>query len=445
MFSKCFKTMLLGLVIGLGVQTSSVSAQATGGNGPSVPEVFPHVNFHTASMFIDTLRADFIATGRVVGIDKSNGFPEVVFMPMEYLMGEAIPESKINVYTGVNSDLDHLIGQEIVGAVVKNYDRNIYGFAHSVHSITPESLSPQTSIDFYKEIIAINEQYEDEIAIVHETSIGLKYHEVLPYPAEVVSAWSDVLVKNLGYTGTQAAHHSGRELLHNPVFRDVLTESQLSEVAQSLPSTHPGTYDRGYGFLVLAVNKHKGVSISSSMNMVREETAFVNLAHVARYLKQFPEGAVVDAFKAIYMDKAEETTTARRNAILLAGKYGSNLALPSLRSLLGHETDKQIQHQLLAAFRELPDFGNFKALAYYLNGGDENQESGLQKDCVNNNTLHKRTLLAIAVIDDANTDLYIDLAWIRAKDAWLKKFLYYITSPNKQWRGIVEVLNHEDK
>ncbi len=426
------------------------------------------LNFQTVSMFRDLFRSDFIARGLVVDVLEEGGFDRLVFQPTNYLYGEALAEETVVLHVGTNADLSELQGQEAVCACMQSNDGR-YGLTHGLASITPEAFSVQTSVDFYTDLLALNADYGFEIqqALEEDPADG-RYD----FPVPLVESWTDVLVRYLGHSDTQAAQHAGRELAANPLFEKSLNALDLRMIADSLIETSvPGSYDRGFSYIILKQRKSRALSIQAAIELIKEETAYINIDHLTNYLRSacglpsllsetpnaiqalsveeqeeiplFEEQDVVDALKALYENR-EEATRIRRNAIIAAGQFASELSLPSLRKLLGHESDMEIKHRLLEAFRFIPHQDNLTVLQNYLNGGDAlRAEPKIHNDCLDSRKILKRTLLAIAVIGSEESDTLIQLAYETARFDWLKDFIRPLRKANPEWRELVEILDNE--
>ncbi len=397
------------------------------------------LNLATPSMFADTFRATFIARGYIVDVDHTTRFDQPIFRPIEYIMGTAIDAEEIPLVINSNADMSFLKGQEVVCAVIAATN-GTYGPCFGFESLTPANLSPSTSKAFYEDILAANAPYTTEImAALEENPTNCNFN----FPWELKVEWAKILVKYMGYTGTHAAHHAYREMLHNPVFKDILWETEDENLLQLISDyvgiSSPGTFDRGYGVLTLWKYQYPGVSIQKIMELVRNETAYLNIDHMAKYLTLFDKQQVVDAAADIYTNKQTESIQARRNAIFFAGAFGSTLACETLLPLVGREGDTKTKHVLLDALCELPHKDNFGTLAKYVNGGDKDHLEGIQTDCLDSRLLLKRALLAIALIDSQASNVYIDGAYIRAKPLWLRQYLQYLTRPNKEWRKLVNL------
>lgn len=444
---------LASVLLAGGIHT--ILAQETGKNdrvsgiGPTHGETgddadptaeFQH--FRTASIFIDTFRATHIARGTIVDVVNVNGFPALVFKPMEMLKGVAPAQETMTLITGTNADLSSLKGQAAVAGIIETVDGE-YGLAHGVQSLTPESLNVEASVKLLKDVLDLNARYSVAIqTALNENPRSGKFR----FPAKLVEGWTNILLDNLlRESRSQAAHHSGRELLVNPVFKGVLTEEQLHRIGQEVGEfSASGTYDRGYIYLILAQYHSDAASIDTTLNLMRGETALNNVDHMAHYLRSaFDEKSVIEKLSKVYGNR-EESALARRNAIAMAGSFGSTEALPTLRVLLGHETDRSAKRELLNAFRDLPHEGNFQPLLNYLNGGDATSEKGVQTDCVDSRNLLKRTLLAMAVVDSKASNITIREAYLTASFPWLKDFIRPLLEENKQGRGLVKVLDNED-
>lgn len=444
-------------------------AQATPGAAANAPEQSEWLQTHTISMFTDVLRADVIATGTIVEVENP-GWPRLVFEPDEYLKGSPLPMQRVTLITNTNAQITYLEGQRVVAGIVHRADNDTYGLAHGVQSLTPEHLGVETSIQFYRDLLAAAAPYDIEIAEALEAN---PKDGMFAYPEVLVDAWLEIFVEYFGETGTQAAHHASRELWGNPVFQDRLTEDHLASIASNLVESDPGTYDRGYGYMLLNREGSNALALADCINLMRDETAYVNLDHMAIYLQNaFERDAVVEAVSEV-MTSQLYTESERHNAMQLASRHGGKGFLSAMHELIGHENTLANKRALLECFRNIPDPSNLPVLINYLNGGDaEGSEVKVQDDCSTSRGFFKRTMLAIAMI---NTDIddelfnydpetetleeheaernmavhnssnaFLRVAYGQARYQWVRDYLKYLQPENEDWRKVIQIFAFED-
>jgi hypothetical protein len=417
--------------------------------------------FRTATMFADTFRASHIIRGHVVDCEWPSANTLLTIRPFEYLKGDPLPDQLITVQTLNNADLRFTVGEETMVSVILRDDGAI-GLAHGITSMTTgaRGWNVQASVNLINDLLAINSEFEDEVSAAYAQAPADANFRV---PTYVREAWTGAFVRAFEATDSWAAYQAGMELTQNPTFQnEQLAEGHLATIARALRASKPATYDRGYGYILLARHAAPLISIEEAISHIREERADVILDHIAVYLATcFPDTEVVPALAAIY-GKPTRTFGAngfkddeRANAILVAGQFGSRKALPTLLPLLGYETTARPQRELLKTMAALSHESNYLPLVSYLNGGvattpfEHVSERSLgerprfQYDTLNSVYLHKLTFLAIAMIDSPESNELIDLAFEKSRVPELKHFLRPLREVNKGWRHYVNMMAGE--
>lgn len=452
------------VVGGVALLSDRGEAQASGHQSPDVtaPILLPGESvapekalydlgeFNTATLFTDTLRASHIARGYIVSTDFPQVNVKVRFQPLEYLHGEPLEQAVVELFTGLNSDLNYLVGREATCAWIVNETNGEMGLAHGVFSLTPDynGWNPSATVNFYRELLTINQEAGEDLQTALEQRPA---DQVIRAPMWVRQAWVDTLVSTLGVAGSMAAYHAGIELMSNPTFQGMLSDSQLNTIAGYAGRSLDATHDRGYCYMLLKKYNRPFIDLETAINQIRTEKANILIDHIAEYLAAAGlSDDAVPMLAEIYTNKRTPTNPSgysddeRANAIIAAGIMGNRKSLATLKPLLGHESTRRVKRELLNTFARLHHADNFKTLLNYLNGGDMLSVSNVQTDNKDSIQLHKRTLLAIAMIDSAESNALIEQAYARTRVPEFKRFLLPLLERNKGWRTSVQLLDLED-
>lgn len=459
------------------VSAQSTPATDTGGDEQELVHDW-YLNVTTVSMFTDTLRADFIATGTIVSVDNE-GLPVLTFQPDEYLSGTPLAQAQVDLHTGTNADLRDLEGKRVVAGVVYRPDQDKYGLAHGVQSLTPEGFGVETSTQFYRDVLAKIAPWQQQVDAALEAN---PEDGKFAFPQELVSELVDTFVEYMGQTGTQAAHHAARELTENVIFEGRLSEDHFASMASNLLESDPGTYDRGYSYLLMAKYENAALSLENALGLILDETAFINLDHLVRYAKvawtsEEDLAALVEGLGEIMIDTASYTDEQRHNVMQVISRHGDKGFLPYMHQRLGHESTISNKRVLLECFRNIPDASNLKPLISYLSGGsglddayDAENFVKIHEDCATSRGFFKRTMVAIARINTdidaekynakydsaeeqdaareqavhASSNAFLRSAYAQARYPWVKDFLKLLQPENEGWRTVIQILPFED-
>ena len=418
--------------------------------------------FRTATIFTDVFRATHIIRGHVVDCEWRKANNTITIRPTTYLKGDPLPEQLLTIETLSNSDLRFTIGEETLVGVIHTVDGR-FGLANGIASMTTgaRGWNVQASVDLATQLLTINSEFAEEVEAAYAQAPADAYFRV---PEYVRGAWVNALVNAFSVTDSWAAYQAAQELTHNLTFvSHDLEPGHLTTIANAVRNSKPGTYDRGYGYIMLARHAAPLVSIETAIKHVRDEKADIVLDHIASYLAAcFPSNEVVPALAEIYGkpkrlvgEEAGYTDDERANAIIVTTQFGSRDALTTLLPLLGYETSRRPQRELLKSLAALSHENNYLPLISYLNGGVattpletiERRSLGevprQQHDVLNSVHLHKLTLLAIAMIDSEESNAFIDAAFEQTWVLELKHFLRPLRSINKGWRDYVNMIPGE--
>lgn len=435
-----------GLIPTVQAEASALTVTETGVEDPYKDEP----NFSTYSLFHDVLRGTHIAVGNVTAVTTTRPDNLITFEPSEYLMGDPLATTSIDLISGVNSDLSELVGQRVVLSFIETPDGE-YGLTHGVHSLTPDhftvtangvahelTFGVDTSIAMYKQLLLTKAEYGEVIDVALAANPEDGNFEL---PSSLVGEWAYTLVQYLGESNTRAADHAGRTLYNEPVFKNALTEDMLGTIKQHVVTSEPQSYDRGWMYMLLA-REGSELRLHDVMQNVRDEVAKINLDHIAEYLHEVhDEEDVVTELANIYTSVAN-TVDERRNAVIVAGQFGSRQSLPYLHQLLGNVSGLDLQRELLNTLYFLRSEESFTPLVNYINGGTAVTESGKQRDVLENRELYKRAIRAIAVIDSEHSNLYLRQAYTTVKEenaTWVREFMWPLLPQNKHWRELVMI------
>lgn len=451
---KSSNRITLGLVAGAGLMSAALAlmlptphaVQAEDQQAPATTEWVQQTswqgepNFKVSSMFHDVFRSTHIAIGRVSAVTYPSSNVKITFEPTEYLMGSPIDTPSVDLITNFNGDLRHLVGTEVVCGMLHAANGK-WGLTHGLESVTPVSWDVSASVQMYRDLVSINAEYSEEIAIaLDENPMDGRFN----FPDGLMSAWTDLLVRNFGKTDTIVAHHAGRVLFKEPMFQGRLTNEHVQAIANAVRRSGDQTFDRGYGFMLLTKYESTALTVAEVMDLMKREVAKINLDHLAVYLHHTRSAEeVVPALSAIILDRTQ-SNKARRNAIIVAGQFGSREILPTMHQVLGRETNRELARQILNTYRYLSDAQNYGPLVSYLNGGN-NQGYAVrtQSDCRDSIELLKRTLVAIAMIDTDESNKLIEHAYYNANEEWLRDFINPLRLQNKAWRVRVDIMDEE--